>query len=258
MELRTELPRNPFKHALKAASAQIGLWSSLSSNYSVEAIAGAGFDWILLDTEHSPNDLENLLTQLQAAAPYPAHPVVRVPWNDMVTIKRVLDIGAQSLLVPYVSTAQEARDAVSFTRYPPAGVRGVAGTTRASRFGRVKDYAKHAHEELCVLVQVETEAALANIEAICAIEGIDGVFIGPADLHASMGYTGEIANPKVKPRIDDAIRRIRKCGRAPGILTPNEADARHWLECGALFVAVGADVGILARGADALAAKFKS
>ena len=136
-------------------------------------------------------------------------------------------------------------------------MRGVAGTTRATRFGRVKDYAKRAHEEICVLVQVETEAALDNIEAICAIDGVDGVFIGPADLHASMGYTGEIANPKVKPLIDEAIRRIRKCGKAPGILTPNEADARHWLECGALFVAVGADVGILARGAEALAAKFK-
>jgi 4-hydroxy-2-oxoheptanedioate aldolase len=257
-ELRMELPHNPFKHALKAARPQIGLWSSLSSNYSVEVIAGAGFDWILLDCEHSPNDLENLLTQLQAAAPYATHPAVRVPWNDMVTIKRVLDIGAQSLLVPYVSTAEEARQAVSFTRYPPAGVRGVAGTTRATRFGRVKDYAKRAHDELCLLVQVETEAALANIEAICEVEGIDGVFIGPADLHASMGYTGEIAHPKVKPLIDEAIRRIRRCGRAPGILTPNEADARHWLECGALFVAVGADVGILARGADALAATFKS
>jgi len=253
-----ELPENAFKRALRAAKPQIGLWSSLSSNYSVEVIAGAGFDWILLDTEHSPADLENLLTQLQAAAPYPAHPVVRVPWNDMVTMKRVLDIGAQSLLVPYVSTPAEAQSAVSYTRYPPAGVRGVAGTTRATRFGRVKDYAKRAHEEICVLVQVETEAALDNIEAICAIDGIDGVFIGPADLHASMGYTGEIANPKVKPLIDQAIRRIRKCGSAPGILTPSEADARHWLECGALFVAVGADVGILARGAEALAAKFKS
>jgi 4-hydroxy-2-oxoheptanedioate aldolase len=253
-----DLPQNRFKRALKAGAPQIGLWSSLSSNYSVEVIAGAGFDWILLDTEHSPADLENLLTQLQAAAPYPAHPVVRVPWNDMVTMKRVLDIGAQSLLVPYVSTAEEAGKAVSYTRYPPAGVRGVAGTTRATRFGRVKDYAKRAHEEICVLVQVETEAALDNIEAICAIDGIDGVFIGPADLHASMGYTGEIANPKVKPLIDQAIRRIRQCGAAPGILTPSEPDARHWLECGALFVAVGADVGILARGADALAAKFKS
>jgi 4-hydroxy-2-oxoheptanedioate aldolase len=253
-----ELPQNTFKRALKAGKAQIGLWSSLSSNYTVEVIAGAGFDWILLDMEHSPNDLESALTQLQAAAPYPSHPVVRVPWNDMVTIKRLLDIGAQSLLVPYVSTATEARQAVSYTRYPPAGVRGVAGTTRATRFGRVKDYARRAQEEICLLVQVETQQALDSIEAICAIDGVDGVFIGPADLHASLGYPGEIANPKVKPLIDDAIRRIRKAGKAPGILTPSEADARHWLECGALFVAVGADVGILARGAEALAAKFKS
>ena len=253
-----ELPQNSFKRALKAGKAQIGLWSSLSSSYSVEVIAGAGFDWILLDSEHSPADLENLLTQLQAAAPYPSHPVVRVPWNDMVTIKRVLDVGAQSLLVPYVSTAAEANSAVSYTRYPPAGVRGVAGTTRATRFGRVKDYARRAQEEICVLVQVETQQALDNIESICAVEGVDGVFIGPADLHASMGFVGEIANAKVKPLIDEAIRRIRKAGKAPGILTPSEADARHWLECGALFVAVGADAGILARGAEALAAKFKS
>jgi 4-hydroxy-2-oxoheptanedioate aldolase len=252
-----QLPQNTFKRALQAGKPQIGLWSSLSSNYSVEVIAGAGFDWILLDCEHSPNDLESLLTQLQAAAPYPTTSIVRVPWNDMVTIKRVLDIGAQALLVPYVSTAEEALAAVAYTRYPPKGVRGVAGTTRATRFGRVKDYAKRAHEEICLLVQVETQAALDNIEAICAVEGVDGVFIGPADLHASMGYVGEVANPKVKPLIDDAIRRIRKAGKAPGILTPNEADAKHWLECGALFVAVGADVGILARGAEALAARFK-
>jgi 4-hydroxy-2-oxoheptanedioate aldolase len=251
------LPENPFKRALRAGRPQIGLWSSLSSNYTVEVSAGAGFDWLLLDTEHSPTDLENVLTQLQAAAPYPTHPVVRVAWNDMVTIKRVLDVGAQSLLVPYVSTATEARSAVSYTRYPPAGVRGVAGTTRATRFGRIKDYARHAHEEICVLVQVETQQALDNVDAICEIDGVDGVFVGPADLHASLGHTGEIANPKVKPLIDDAIRRIRKRGKAPGILTPNEADARHWLECGALFVAVGSDVGILARGAEALAAKFK-
>src|SRR5688500_2311795 len=166
------LPENPFKRALRAGKPQIGLWSSLSSNYTVEVIAGAGFDWILLDSEHSPADIENLLTQLQAAAPYPTHPVVRIPWNDMVTIKRVLDIGAQSLLIPYVSSREEAREAVSFTRYPPAGVRGVAGTTRATRFGRVKDYAQRAHEEICVLVQVETQQALDSIEAICGIEGV--------------------------------------------------------------------------------------
>ncbi len=253
-----ELPRNTFKQALAAGKPQIGLWSTLSSNYSVEVLAGAGFDWILLDTEHSPSDLENLLTQLQAAAPYPSHPVVRVPWNDMVTIKRVLDIGAQSLLIPYVSTAEEAVAAVAYTRYPPKGVRGVAGTTRATRFGRVKDYAKRAHEEICVLVQVETRKAIDNIEAIAAVEGVDGVFIGPADLHASLGYMGEIANPKVMPLIDEAIRRIRKCGKAPGILTANEELAKRQLASGALFVAVGNDIGILARGAEALAAKFKS
>jgi len=250
-----DLPQNPFKRALKANKAQIGLWSSLSSNYSVEVIAGAGFDWILLDCEHSPNDLESVLTQLQAAAPYPTHPVVRVPWNDMVNIKRVLDVGAQSLLIPYVSTAEEAKAAVAHTRYPPAGVRGVAGTTRATRFGRVKDYAKRAHEEICVLVQVETQAAVDNIEAICAVDGVDGVFIGPADLHASMGYPGEVSNPAVIPQIEEAMRRIRKAGKAPGYLSPTD-DARKMLAAGCLFCAVGADVGLLARNAEALRAKF--
>ncbi len=252
-----DLPQNSFKRALEAGKPQIGLWSTLSSNYSVEVIAGAGFDWILLDTEHSPNELENLLTQLQAAAPYPTHAVVRVPWNDMVTIKRVLDIGAQSILIPYVSTPEEAKAAVSYTRYPPQGVRGVAGSTRASRFGRVKDYAKRAHEELCLLVQVENQQGLDNIEAIAAVDGVDGVFIGPADLHASLGYMGEITNPKVMPVIDEAIKRIRKAGKAPGILTPSEEHAKRQLGVGALFVAVGNDIGILARGAEALLARFR-
>ena len=252
-----ELPVNNFKRALKAGKLQIGLWCSLSSHYATELVAGSGFDWILLDTEHSPNELENLLTQLQAAAPYPTHAVVRVPWNDMVTIKRVLDIGAQSILIPYVSTPEEARAAVSYTRYPPQGVRGVAGSTRASRFGRVKDYAKRAHEELCVLVQVENQQGLDNIEAIAAVEGVDGVFIGPADLHASLGFMGEITNAKVLPVIDEAIKRIRKAGKAPGILTPGEEHAKRQLGCGALFVAVGNDIGILARGAEALLARFR-
>ena len=256
--MTTEFQRNAFKHALAAGQLQIGLWSSLCSNIAADIISDSGFDWLLLDTEHSPNEVPDLVEQLQAVRGGTATPIVRPAWNDTVLIKRVLDIGAQSLLVPYVSSADEAKAAVSFTRYPPAGVRGVAGTTRATRFGRVKDYAKRASEELCLLVQVETQAAVDNIEAICAVDGVDGVFIGPADLHASLGYTGEVANPKVKPLIDEAIRRIRKAGKAPGILTPNEADARHWLQCGALFVAVGADVGILARGAEALAAKFKT
>jgi 4-hydroxy-2-oxoheptanedioate aldolase len=252
-----ELPHNAFKRALKEGRQQIGLWSSLSSNYTVEVIAGAGYDWILLDMEHSPNDLESLLSQLQAAAPYPTHPVVRVSWNDMVTIKRVLDVGALSLLIPYVSTVAEAKSAVAATRYPPAGVRGVAGTTRATRFGRVQGYAKKAQEEICVLLQVETREGLDNIEAICAVDGVDGVFIGPADLHASLGHTGETANPEVVPLMEEAMRRIRKAGRAPGYLSPVEADAKRMLAAGGLFVAVGADVGLLARGAEALRGKFQ-
>jgi 4-hydroxy-2-oxoheptanedioate aldolase len=230
-----DLPSNRFKHALAAGEPQIGLWLSLSDHYSAEVCAGAGFDWLLVDTEHSPNELDMVLAQLQAIAPYPTHAIVRVPWNDMVMIKRVLDIGAQSLLIPYVNTADEARNAVAYTRYPPQGVRGVAGTTRATRFGRIKDYAQRVQEELCVLVQLETQTALDQLE-----------------------YPGETANPAVLPKIEDAIRRIRACGKAPGILTADERLVRRYLELGALFVAVGADVGLLARGSEQLAAKFKT
>ena len=251
-----QLPANAFKRALAAQQSQIGLWCSLSSHYSIEVVAGAGFDWLLLDCEHSPNDLESLLTQLQAVAAYPTSPVVRVPWNDMVTIKRVLDIGAQSLLIPYVQNPDEARAAVAAVRYPPTGVRGVAGTTRATRFGRVKDYVQRVQDELCLLVQVETESALRHVEAIAAVEGIDGIFIGPADLHASMGYTGQVAHPDVFPLIEDTLRRIRATGKAPGILVSDEGLARRCIEAGSLFTAVGVDTAMLARAADALARKF--
>lgn len=252
-----ELPRNNFKRAIAAGQQQLGLWSSLSSNYTVEVIAGTGYDWLLIDTEHSPNDLESVLTQLQAVAPYSTHPIVRVAWNDTVLIKRYLDAGAQSLLVPFVQNADEARAAVAATRYPPMGVRGVAGTTRANRFGRVPNYARRAHEELCVLLQVETRQALDNIEEICAVEGVDGVFVGPADLHASLGYPGETGNPAVVPMIEDAIRRIRQAGKAPGVLTSAEAEVRRYIEAGCLFTAVGSDVGVLVRGTEQLLAKYR-
>ena len=253
-----ELPKNRFKQALKAGQAQIGLWGSIPSNYTAEVVAGAGFDWLLIDMEHSPTDIEVVLRRVQAVAAYPAtEPVVRVPWNDMVAIKRVLDIGVRSIMVPQITTVEEAKDAVSFVRFPTAGQRGVAGTSRATRFGRVKDYFRSADAEICLLLQLESEAALKNLEAIAAIDGVDGIFIGPADLHASMGMLGEVSNPKGVPAIDDAIRRIARSGKAPGILMANEELARHWLKLGATFVAVGADVGILARGADGLAAKYK-
>ncbi len=249
-------PVNPFKQALAEGREQIGLWFSLSSAYAMEIVAGAGFDWVLIDMEHSPNDLESVLGQLQAIAPYPSHPVVRVPWNDMVLVKRVLDIGAQSLLIPMVSSAEEARAAVAAVRYPPQGVRGVAGTTRATRFGRVPGYTQQANAQMCVLVQIETAQGLQNLDEIVAVDGVDGVFIGPADLHASLGQLGQLHHPDVWPRIEDAVQRIRRAGKAPGFLSPTEADARRVLELGGLFVAVGSDTGLLARGADALAKKF--
>lgn len=254
-----ENPKNRFKQALRAGKAQIGLWASIPSNYTAEVIAGAGFDWVLLDTEHTPADIETVLSQLQAVAAYPATtPVVRVPWNDMVTIKRFLDTGVQTLLIPQITTVEEAKDAVRYARYPVAGVRGVAGTTRATRFGRIKNYFATADAEVCLLLQLESEHALKNLETIAAIDGVDGIFIGPADLHASFGQIGHLTHEKVMPVIDDAIVRIAKAGKAPGILTASEEHARRWLKLGATFVAVGADVGILARGADALAAKFKA
>jgi len=251
-----ELTVNKFKQALKAGKPQIGIWSSLSSHIVAEILAHSGFDWVLLDTEHSPNELPMVQNQLHAMQGGSANPVVRVPWNDMVMIKRFLDIGAQSLLIPYVQSVEEAQNAVKFTRYPQAGVRGVAGGTRAAGYGRTRDYLKRAHEELCVLVQVETRKAMASIEAIAAVDGIDGVFIGPNDLSADMGYLGNWQHPEVWKVMEEAAKKIRKAGKAPGILV-GEADGKRCLDLGYLFVAVGSDIGLLRTG-DALAAKFKS
>jgi len=255
--MNVPLPSNPFKQAVREGRPQIGLWSSLCSNVAAEVIAGAGFDWILVDTEHAPNELPMVFSQLQALVAGSAAAVVRPAWNDMVLMKRLLDIGVQNLLVPYVQTPDEARAAVAATRYPPQGVRGVAVNHRGNRFGRVKDYYKRIGEEICVLVQIETRLALQNIEAIAAVEGIDGLFIGPSDLAAAFGHVGESGHPEVRAAIDDGLRRIAKAGKAPGILAPIEADARHWLSLGCVVLAVGSDVGLLARQSEELAAKFK-
>jgi 4-hydroxy-2-oxoheptanedioate aldolase len=252
-----EMPRNAFKRALLDGRPQIGLWSSLASNIAVEIIAGSGFDWILLDTEHAPNELPMVLTQLHASTGGSATPIVRVAWNDMVLIKRFLDIGAQSLLIPFVQNAAEAKKAVAATRYPPDGIRGVATGPRANRYGRVKDYHRRAHEEICVLVQVETRQALSEVDAIAAVEGVDGVFIGPSDLSADMGHLGNPGHPEVTAAIGLAIERIVRAGKAPGIFALSETDARTWLQQGALFVSVGSDLGLLARQSEALAARFK-
>src|SRR6185312_1006434 len=252
-----DLPANDFKRDLVAGRQQIGLWASLANAYTAEIVAGAGFVWIVLDGEHSPNDPPIILTQLQAVASYPVMPVVRIAWNDTVLIKRYLDIGAQTLLVPYVNDGEEAARAVAAMRYPTRGIRGVAGVTRASRFGRVKDYAKRAEEGLCLLVQVETREGLANLEAIARTDGVDGVFIGPADLAAALGHLGDQQEASVQAAIKDAIKRIRACGKPAGILATDEASARRYIEWGTTFTAVGLDAMILARGAEALAALFK-
>jgi 4-hydroxy-2-oxoheptanedioate aldolase len=249
---------NKFKQAIQSGHQQIGLWSHLCSPISIEILAYCGYDWLLLDMEHSPNDINEILAQLQAMKGGTANPIVRPPWNDMVTFKRLLDIGVQNLLVPYIQTEEEARNAVAYTRYPPHGVRGYAGAPRASNYGRVKDYAHLNANELCLLLQVETLQGLENLEAIANVEGVDGVFIGPGDLSAALGHLGNPKHPDVLKVIDDAIARIKACGKAPGILTGDEALAKHYLAQGCLFVAVGADQNVLRDSAAALAQRFKS
>ena len=253
-----EFRKNAFKAGLAAGQLQIGLWSSLCSNIAAEIISDSGFDWILLDTEHSPNEIPDLVTQLQAMELGTATPIIRPAWNDAVLAKRCLDIGAQTLLFPYVQNVEEAKAAVASTRYPPAGIRGVSVAARASRYGRTPGYLGKANAEICVLVQVETGEAMTQLEAIAKVDGVDGVFIGPSDLAASLGHLGNPQHADVQAAIKDAVTRLKALGKPAGILTGNEEEARRYIDWGYLFVAVGADVGLLAKNADALAKKFKS
>jgi 4-hydroxy-2-oxoheptanedioate aldolase len=252
-----ELQRNAFKHALAAGKLQIGLWSSLCSNIAAEIIADSGFDWILLDSEHSPNEIPGLLSQLQAIGRGGSTPIVRPAWNDAVLAKRCLDIGAQTLLFPYVQNVEEAKRAVASTRYPPEGIRGVAVAARASRYGRTPGYLTKANGEMCVLVQVETRSALDQLEAIAQVDGVDGVFIGPSDLSASLDHLGNPQHAESQAAMKDAVTRLKAVGKPAGILSGNEEEIRRYIDWGYQFVAVGADVGLLARHADALAKKFR-
>jgi 4-hydroxy-2-oxoheptanedioate aldolase len=221
-----------------------------------EVIAGAGFDWIVIDAEHAPNELSDVVHQLQAMASYPVEPVVRIPIGDSIAIKRYLDAGARSLLIPMVHDAAAAASIVAATRYPPAGIRGVSVAHRANRFGRVKDYLKRAAEDLCIIVQIETAQAVRNTKAIAALEGIDALFIGPSDLAADLGCLGNPQHPKVEGAIIDVFESCQKAGKPLGILAPNASDANRYLELGLAFVAVGSDLAILARQSESLAASF--
>ena len=252
-------PANAFKRALVAPGAQIGLWLGLADPYAAELCATAGFDWLLIDGEHGPNDLRSMLGALQAVAPYPSHPVLRIPHGDTTLIKQVLEIGATTLLVPMVETAAQARELVRATRYPPQGVRGVgSGLARSSRWSAHPRYLHEANDRVCLLVQVETASALQQLDEIAAVDGVDGVFIGPADLSASMGYLGNAGHPEVLRAIDGAITRILAAGKAPGILALDPAFARHCIALGARFVAVGVEATMLARAARELSAQFKT
>ncbi|MGL5477233.1 MAG: 2-keto-3-deoxy-L-rhamnonate aldolase [Citrobacter braakii] len=249
---------NPFKEGLRKGEVQVGLWLSSTTSYMAEIAATSGYDWLLIDGEHAPNTVQDLYHQLQAIAPYASQPVVRPVEGSKALIKQVLDIGAQTLLVPMVDSAEQALQVVSATRYPPLGERGVgASVARAARWGRIDNYMAQANESLCLLVQVESKAALDNLDAILDVDGIDGVFIGPADLSASLGYPDNAGHPEVQRIIEQSIRRIRAAGKAAGFLAVDPVMAQKCLQWGANFVAVGVDTMLYTEALDRRLAMFK-
>ncbi|KTC42931.1 MAG: 4-hydroxy-2-oxoheptanedioate aldolase [Pseudomonas sp.] len=254
-----DMPQNLFKQRLQDSEPQIGLWLGLANAYCAELAANAGFDWLLLDGEHAPNDLRSLLAQLQAIAPYGAHGIVRPPIGDTALIKQLLDIGAQTLLIPMVESAGQARQLVSAMRYPPQGIRGVGSAlARASRWNSIAGYLDQADGQMCLLVQIENLEGLRNLDEIVRVEGVDGVFIGPADLSAAMGHRGNPGHPQVVAAIEDAILRVRQAGKAAGILSADQGLARRCIELGANFVAVGVDTTVLMKGLQNLAGQYKA
>lgn len=253
-----DIPKNLFKQRLKSGQQQFGVWNGIGSSLVAELLAASGYDWIVIDTEHGAMEVADVLPSLQAIAGYPgASAVVRPAINDWVLIKRHLDQGAQTLMIPYVQSAEEARAAVNAMRYPPRGVRGVAGVTRASRFGMVEGYSTRAEAELCLIVQVETRAALDRLEEIAQVDGVDGVFIGPADLAASLGHPGDSGHHEVVAAIEGAIARLKAVGVPSGILTLDLAFARRCIELGTSFTALSIDMALMARSARDLLAAFR-
>lgn len=251
-------PHNPFKAALAASEPQIGLWVSSGEAAVTELVATADFDWLVLDGEHAPNDLRSLRDQLMVVEPAPAHAVVRIPFGEVWLVKQALDAGAQTIIVPMIDTAEEAAEMARAMRYPPDGIRGMgASGGRVSHFGKIADYVQTANEQVCLLVQAETRKALENLDDILAVDGVDGVFIGPADLSADMGYPGNAAAPEVQDTIETAIRKISDSDKAAGILVQSLDAAEKYLDIGATFVAVGIDTVIFAKAVRQLAKDAK-
>jgi 4-hydroxy-2-oxoheptanedioate aldolase len=250
---------NRFKTKLAQGHTQIGLWLSIADAYAAEIAASCGFDWLLIDGEHAPNELRDVLAQLQAVAPYPAHAVVRPVEGTAAIIKRYLDLGAQTLLVPMVETAEQAAEIVAATRYAPRGIRGVgAAAARASRWNADVDYAHRADKEICVLLQIESTRGLANLDAIAGVDGVDGLFVGPADLAASMGLLGQASHLDVQSAVATALTQIRSHGKFAGVLSADPAIVRRYIEAGAQFVAVGADVSVLAGALRKLSMSYRT
>lgn len=250
-----KMPRNAFKAKLAEPEAQIGLWVGLADANAAEIAALAGFDWLLIDGEHGPNDLRTILAQLQAVNGYDVSPIVRPPHGDASTIKQLLDIGAQTLLIPMVNTAEQAEQLVAAARYPPRGIRGVGGA-RGARWGQIEGYWDAADDEVCLILQIESIEALDNLEAIAAVDGVDALFVGPSDLGAALGHLGNVGHPEVVGAVSEALARIRSAGKAAGVLALQPDVARDYLRAGASFVAVGVDTLLLSRAATQLANDF--
>ncbi|WP_439110050.1 HpcH/HpaI aldolase family protein [Lentibacter sp.] len=252
-------PHNPFKAALKTGKMQLGCWSSFAHPYPIEMVATAGFDWVVIDGEHAPNDLQTITAQLQVLEGKHSHAVVRIPTGHDWLVKQVLDAGAQTVLVPMVDTAEQAAQLVRAMRYPPHGIRGAgAAGARASGFGAISDYVQTANEQVCLIVQVETCLGMENLDAILAVEGVDGVFIGPADLAADMGFPGNSAADEVKAAIKDMLARIKASDKAAGILGVSEAATQDYADWGAQFLAVGVDVGVFATAMRELESQWRA
>lgn len=252
-------PTNPFKKALKEGKTVFGCWLGLADTFSAEMMGQAGFDWLVIDGEHGPNDIRSILAQLQVLAATPSHAVVRLPVGETWMIKQVLDAGAQTVLIPMVESGEQAQRIVRAANYPPHGDRGVGyALTRAAEFSQTADYGTTADAQICLLVQVENRAGLAALDDILALDGVDGVFIGPADLAADMGHMGNPDHPDVQAIIMDALSRIKAAGKSPGILSTRDEMTNTAIAAGAQFVAVGADVLLLGNAARSLSAKWKN
>ena len=252
-----ELQKNTFRQKLNEKPVTYGCWLGLPDNSAAEIMASAGFDWLLIDSEHAPFDLRSIMSHLQVMAGYDVAPIVRPVEGSTALLKQLLDIGAQTLLVPMVDTAEQADELVKAVRYPPEGIRGL-GTSlaRAAQWNRTPGYLKKANAEICLIVQVETTTALENLEAIAAVDGVDGVFIGPSDLSASMGYIGDAGNPVVVDAIIDGLEKIKAAGKFSGLLSMDPSLTDKYIAAGATFVGVGVDTLMLQLASKALADKY--